>query len=520
MGRRTLRTAPLAENLEKTLEKIGGENTLKRKYPELYKAVLNTREKQRSAPLRTADENSEYIFDLEDSCKIRTLNYTPDTVLESASSMNMKTVKPSLAIIGDITDSDTGESIDGFAVATNNSKTLSAESSLKSSDIAKGSSKKFIAKSSFIVIETDADGKNTITTLDSVMEAQKTIDGDPIVKELIVNDPMPIKHSGAEYTAVYYNRTGGNADYQYPGVKYSNDSIDVFMPFSGSVELSGIFAPDPKDPIIKDGANGIVLQIENKENGCANFDINYWGELQWEVTGSVLKWKFPDDWHNILKKNNLNHANNMHFYCKMYIKTTLGYPVPIVIQSDGESHGDPSYKKIPYINILWGCFAKDVLIRMSDGSNIPIERIKQGDTVMTKDSGVCTVTEVVTGTEDKLIHIKTASQNRIRVSLDHPMLTTEGMMTADKLTAGTIIITEDGAETIESLYLVNYADIVYNLKLDRDGILIANNFYAGDFAAQNAAPKTVLSAPQKPEAFQEELADLIDSINRSKKNSL
>ena len=81
MDRRTLRTAPLEENLEKTLEKIGGEEALKRRYPELDKAVLNTREKLRSAPRRTADENGDYIFDLEDSCKIRTLNYTPGTTL-------------------------------------------------------------------------------------------------------------------------------------------------------------------------------------------------------------------------------------------------------------------------------------------------------------------------------------------------------------------------------------------------------------------------------------------------------
>lgn len=521
MGRRTLRTAPLEENLEQTLEKFGGEDIIRRKYPELFKAVIYTRERVKAMPLRNSDESGDYIFGSEDSCKIRTLNYSPDTTLSTVSGMEMETPKFSLAIIGDITDNDSGKSIDGFAVSANNSSSLSADSTTVSSEISAGKAKRFIAKSSFIVIEKDANGQNIVKTLDSVMDSQKTYDSQPIVKELFVNDPMPIYHKGADHTAVYYNRSGSGADYQYPNVKFGNDSIDVYMPFSGSVELNGIYEPDPEAPIIIDGEKGIILQIENVRNGCANFDMKYKDEIKWNVTGSVLTWEFPDNWHDVLSKKKLNCANNMNFYCKMYINTTLGVPVPIVIQSNGDEHKDPSYKKIPYINILWGCFAKDILIKMENGKSLPIEQIKTGDKVMTNDGGVRTVTEIVTGTEDKLVHIKTASVNRIQVSRDHPILTTEGMVKAGKLTAGTILITENGKESIESLYLVNYNDTAYNLRLDSEGILIANNFYAGDFAAQNNKMQTVMAPiPQKPEEIQEELADYINGVNQVKKNSL
>lgn len=520
MNRRISNTVPHEKNLEQTLEKLGGEEVIRRKYPELYKAVVNTRERVKTMPLCNSDENGDYIFGTEDSCKIRTLNYLPDTTLSSTSSMEMKTPKPSLAIIGDVTDTDTGRSIDGFAVSEDNSDTLSANSTTGSSDISPGKAKRFIAKSSFVVIEKDANGQNIVRTLNSEMDSQKTFDGVPVVKEIIVNAPLPVNHKGADHTVIYYNRSGSNADYQYQNVKYNENKIDVYMPFSGSVEFISDWEPVPNAPIILDGDEKLTLEIKKEHNGIAKFNMEHKGKIKWNVTGSVLSWEFPDDWHNVLDKDNLNCANNMSFYCKMYINTVKGLPVPIVIQSGTEKHDDPSFKNIPYINILWGCFAKDVLIKMKNGNFLPIEQIKAGDKVMTKD-GIRTVTEVVTGTEEKLIHIKTASVKRIQVSREHPMLTTEGMVTAEKLTAGTILITENGHESIESLYFVHYNDAAYNLRLDQDGILIANNFYAGDFAAQNSVKQPVKAPiPQKPEEIQEEFADLIHSINQVKKNSL
>lgn len=521
MTKRTLPTTPHEKNLEQTLERLGGEDIIRRKYPELYKAILNTRERVKVAPLRAPNESGEYIFGTEDSCKIRTLNYSPDTTLSTASGMEMETAKSSLAIIGDITDNSTGKSVDGFAVSINNSDTLFAESKTPASALVKGASKRFIARSSFIVIEKDENGNNIAKTLDSVIDSQKTMESQTIVKNLIVNAPMPIKHIGSKYTVVYYNRSGNGSDYEYKNVKVGDDCIDVYMPFSGSVEFNGIYAPDPENPIIMDGEKGLILQIENVRNGCANFDLKYKDDIKWNVTGSVLSWEFPDNWHDVLSKKKLNCANNMNFYCKMFINTTLGVSVPIVIQSNGEEHKDPSYKKIPYINILWGCFAKDVLIRMENGKSLPIEQIKVGDKVMTRDGSVRTVSEIVTGKEEKLVHIKTANINRIQVSRDHPMLTTEGMVKAKDLTAGTILITEDGKESIESLYLVNYYDDVYNLRLDSEGVLIANNFYAGDFAAQNNVKETNAAIiPQKLEEVQEELANFINGINQRIKNSL
>jgi len=145
------------------------------------------------------------------------------------------------------------------------------------------------------------------------------------------------------FSTVYYNRSGNNADYIYLNVNYTYETIDVHIPFSGSVELSGFYAPNPENLVIKDGVKELVLQIENIKNGTANFNMKYWDDIKWNVTGSVLKWEFPDNQHDILKRSRLTCANNMNFYCKMYINTKIGIPVPIVIQSNVGEHKAPSY---------------------------------------------------------------------------------------------------------------------------------------------------------------------------------
>lgn len=46
------RTVPNEKNIDQTLERLGGEDIIRRKYPELYKAVLNSRERAKASPLR------------------------------------------------------------------------------------------------------------------------------------------------------------------------------------------------------------------------------------------------------------------------------------------------------------------------------------------------------------------------------------------------------------------------------------------------------------------------------------
>ncbi len=69
-----------------------------------------------------------------------------------------------------------------------------------------------------------------------------------------------------------------------------------------------------------------------------------------------------------IAKKALTGASQLTFYCRMHIMTDSGISVPLTIQSNNLDHEDPSYAKIPKIDILWGCFAKDTYITMAGGS--------------------------------------------------------------------------------------------------------------------------------------------------------
>lgn len=504
---------------EKIMGKLGGSALLKKKYPELYKVFLHSGDdcagrKMHACMARPADA---YIYGTQDSYKIRTLNYDPATTLETSSGIDTDDVQPSLAIIGTIKDLETGRDIDGFSVMGNNTDHLFGESVTQASALAGGETKKFQAESSFYVIKNDETGKPYAVTVSNVMDAEKLYKNMTMVANLTVSAPMPVNHTGADRTTVYYNRGGAGADYAYQNVKMGDDNVDIHMPFSGEAELNAIVTPDPQEPIILTGDKAPVLQIENIHNGCASFNPANLKDIEVTVSGQKISWKFPDQWDAILNKNKLNHANDLNFYCRMYIKTTIGILVPIVIQSEGEQHQDPSYQKIPYINILWGCLERDAMIKMADGTSKPVYQVKEGDEVLSRDGSAHKVKGVMEGMESELIYIETSAGDRIRVTKDHPLLTAEGMIMADMLTAGSILVTEHGNVSIEALYVVGYNDKAYNLQFDGEVTFVANGFYVGDAAAQNKADEAKKNAPKKLEAYQEEFAELCRDMDRMMK---
>lgn len=132
-----------------------------------------------------------------------------------------------------------------------------------------------------------------------------------------------------------------------------------------------------------------------------------------------------------------------------------------------------------------GCFAKDVLIQMADHSSKPIEQIRIGDAIITKDNGVQTVRDISTSFENTIVTIIVSNGRKIRVTKDHPILSDNNdMKRADELKVGTIIVSEDGETPVLAVWEEVYNDTVYNLNLEKGSILLANGIYAGDFQMQ------------------------------------
>ena len=153
-------------------------------------------------------------------------------------------------------------------------------------------------------------------------------------------------------------------------------------------------------------------------------------------------------------------------------------------------------------NICWtcayvrleGCFAKGSRILMADGTYKKIEDLYAGEEVynpVTKKAS--RIQSLLESTEElPLIELK-YKNNILRVTQDHPMLTSFGIIQAKTLKVGDKVIGQNGIE--ELLEEVNILDIdpaqrVYNLVLESEDdsyelhSIIAEGFATGDLIAQ------------------------------------
>lgn len=522
----------IEEDYQFNMERLGGENLLRKKYPELYKVMQYTQQESVAAlsnpsiqPMmaRTLATNNEYVFGMDDSMKIRNINYDPNTSLDTSSSIHIREDNPTLLIIGDLSDQTNGKAVDGFAVYGNNSHELIGDISVKATSLVSSVDRTYRAASTFSFIQYDNNGNPYFGSVTDVSDAVKVLKA-TVVKKINIINPTPVKHATANQTVIYYNRTGPASDYAYTNVKFNttdvnNPQVDIHVPFSGSIEFNNNFIPMPES-INKDTFR---LEIENLANGVAKFNKNNWDSITWKVEGNTLHFTFPDCWHTVLPTNKINNINNIDFYCEMHIPVKfmgIPYPTPIkvVIQSNGQASADPSYKKINPIKLFWGCFAKGTRIKMADNSLKAIEEINSGDEVMTVDRGAVAVKDLVVGMEEMIICIETSSGSKIEVTEDHPMMTTEGMVLARNLNAGSILVMEYGEDSLDSLYIREYNDKVFSVALETESVIIAEDFYSGDFDSQQTAMSSKLTSvqPKKLEPFQEEIAELFKAMNRDK----
>lgn len=154
---------------------------------------------------------------------------------------------------------------------------------------------------------------------------------------------------------------------------------------------------------------------------------------------------------------------------------------------------------IPPIEIYWGCFAKDTLIRTADGSIKPACLIAAGDRIPALGGKILTVAEILTGEDTEIIRIVTKDGRRTRVSGGHAMLAIDEAAPAGRraaagqLQAGDRLMTPDGVSVISEVVAEPYNDMVYNFVFEGEetpNYIEADGFWSGDFYAQNEKKKT------------------------------
>lgn len=501
-------------------EKMGGETLLKKKYPELYKILLHTRERH---TLRAESAGSSGIPEemppdgLRDSMKIRYLSYHSDQGAATVSSIHTVEESPSLFMVGNLKDSSHGQMLGRFAECKSNSHELFGGVTFDAKRLCADDSYRFSAETTFVKVCKDENGKPYFDSMSEQTSALKSAVGEDPVKQITVADPRPRRHPGAEKTVVYYNnRQGNGCDYYYDNVDIDSDRVQIYMPFTGSIEFNNSYRP-----LFVDKNYGFNLHIENMHGGAAYFNSAYWKEIKWEINGSTLSWKFPDYWHTALRRSQIEFMENLNFYCKMYImaenikRPAEGRRMSAVITNGDSVFDDPAVKVIEKLEIQWGCFAKDTEIRMADGSMKQIQDIRPEDRIMTSN-GVGKVLELISGEEEKMVRIGSGRGHRIMVTKDHPVMTEDGWKQAQELTAGDILIMEYGKDNIEELYICEYHDRVFSLRTEGDGTVIAEGFFMGDFGCQNNCRISRENKTPVLEAFQEEMSDLASELKAGK----
>ena len=136
------------------------------------------------------------------------------------------------------------------------------------------------------------------------------------------------------------------------------------------------------------------------------------------------------------------------------------------------------------------CFARDTEIKLADGRMIRADEIKIGERLACYSGKSLTVTDILTGEEKKIYHIKTRNGAEIKLTSGHILLRGDNDRVAvSVLSPGDKIMTENKTLTdIISVEEINYKGMVYNFMFEGEhegNFLIANGFFAGDFYAQN-----------------------------------
>jgi hypothetical protein len=171
---------------------------------------------------------------------------------------------------------------------------------------------------------------------------------------------------------------------------------------------------------------------------------------------------------------------------------------------------------------LNSCFAEGTGIRRADGSLVAVEKIQQGDRIISDNKGtILTVTGVSHGNENEpLVALKDNQGHELQLTSRHPLVKASGeVVWASKLSKGDKVMTDRGVATIVSAERVKYTGQVYNLKVGTEAekakvgkegtTLFAGGFLAGDSAMQQAHEQKVREVAQVPSKWRRDYGSAI-----------
>jgi hypothetical protein len=333
------------------------------------------------------------------------------------------------------------------------------------------------------------------------------------VAYMVVNAPR--SSMGNNPIIMMYARTpdhGETIDYNYPNnnIIPGTDAVKTLFPVKGKITFSDDFKPvkfslESKSgkPTLQYKGKGVCTYNYSYEEIAACFKIS-------DNNPQVVEFELKEDWNANLDVSaylGTTHQASVALQFSFYYETMTDEgkeDIGICISSTGDS-GVKFYEAtndtnvyLPFVFIKWGCFAKDTLLLMADGSEKNVSEIRSGDLLMGEHGEPLRVIDPVCGEEAIIYCIRTKNKKLLQVSGMHPIATLEGIIRAQDIQPGMVLRCADGKEDeVEFNYTRTYNDKVYGFITEGGGGLIAaNGIWAGNFELQN--DNAAISLKAKP----------------------
>ncbi|SMF66069.1 Hint domain-containing protein [Pseudobacteriovorax antillogorgiicola] len=143
-----------------------------------------------------------------------------------------------------------------------------------------------------------------------------------------------------------------------------------------------------------------------------------------------------------------------------------------------------------------GCFVENTMIRMADGSDRAIQTIRPGDLAWNpRLNQAQKISRVTKGPEHDKIYVIQTAQGTVSVTRTHPFVSTRGIVKAEFLKAGDMLLGDDSLALIEIKDIAvidspSRGQTVWNLELEgafeaSHHVILADGVPSGDLFLQN-----------------------------------
>lgn len=365
------------------------------------------------------------------------------------------------------------------------------------------------------------------------------------INKITINAPHWKSTKKSGNIVFFYGRSAyGDKDADYSGNEYlkntKGEHLRTIIPISGTIKLNNlkhkvtgvsidsyicgkeVFPKFYLDYNISGGRKTIAEHGKNVSLDSLgqilqdNEDLTYDSatntvtfDLKLPVQGSMLG---PYDWNSNIDGAFLNDSSHTCFLNGCFVLrvehepsmgSTFDRYAIFIYSAYSDPHNPLTYYEcnngettvfIPPIEIYWGCFARETLIRTVDGSTKRADEIMIGDKIPALGDKMLTVADILTGEDAQIVRIVTEDGNKIRVSDGHAMLLHDvsepagRRVAAGKIQAGDRLMTPYGVSVVSEVETEPYNDTVYNYifaEENEPNYIEANGYWSGDFHAQN-----------------------------------